>query len=213
MPDEEIKSRILDSAKKYFFENGFSKTTMEEFAQTLGMSKKTIYKFFPGKEDIIREITREKLHTIHHGCMQIQKDKSVDFMQRVRNITSFISGEMRALKPQFSSDLQRAMPDLWKELDEFRSQKLLKDFSSLIVEGVGLGVFRKDINVEVLVLMYSNAMQSIVNPETLSTLPLNASQAYDAIIEIIFGGVFTPHAKEKYASHTNEKETKEVVAS
>lgn len=208
--DTELKSRILEAARQYFFANGFSKTTMEEFAQSMGMSKKTIYKLFPSKDDIIREITREKLQSIHQGCIQCQNNKSDDFMQRVRNITSFISAEMRSLKPQFYIDLQKTMPHLWKEVDEFRSQRVYEDFSALIREGVEIGVFRKDVNVEVLVLMYGNAMQSIINPETLSTLPLNASQAYDAIVDIIFGGVFTEQAKEKYKNtshvHTVEQE-------
>ncbi len=176
---------------------------MEEFAQSMGMSKKTIYKFFPGKEELITEITHEKLHNVHQGCVRWQKDKSVDFMQRVRNVTGFISGEMRSLKPQFYIDLQKTMPHLWKEVDEFRTQRVYEDFSAMIREGVEIGVFRKDINVDVLVLMYGNAIQSIINPETLSKLPLNAAQAYDAIVDIVFGGVFTEEAKGKYKSTSN----------
>ncbi|MHB1050413.1 MAG: TetR/AcrR family transcriptional regulator [Bacteroidota bacterium] len=212
MSDTELKARILESARSYFFEHGFSKTTMEEFANSMGMSKKTIYKFFPGKEDLVREITREKLQSVHQGCLDCQFDKSTDFMQRIRNVTSFISNEMRTLKPQFYIDLQRTMPDLWKEVDEFRSQRIYEDFSAMIREGVEIGVFRKDINVDVLVLMYGNAMQTVINPETLSKLPLNASQAYDAIVDIIFGGVFTQNAKEKYATQTKEIEHTEETA-
>jgi AcrR family transcriptional regulator len=203
MSDIELKSRILEAARQYFFTSGFSKTTMEEFANTMGMSKKTIYKFFPSKEDLIKEITHDKLQGVHQGCIRWQTDKSVDFMQRIRNVTGFISSEMRSLKPQFYVDLQKTMPQLWKEVDEFRSQRVYEDFSEMIKEGVEIGVFRKDVNVEVLVLMYANAMQSIINPETLSRLPLNASQAYDAIVEIIFGGVFTSEAKEKYKHNSN----------
>ncbi|MBI2428191.1 MAG: TetR/AcrR family transcriptional regulator [Ignavibacteriales bacterium] len=211
MSDSELRSRILEAASQYFFENGFSKTTMEEFAQSMGMSKKTIYKFFPSKDDIIKEITREKLQHVHHGCLHCQQDKSIDFMQRIKNVTGFISSEMRKLKPQFYSDLQKTMPALWKEVDEFRNQRIYEDFSAMIREGVEIGVFRKDVNIDVLVLMYGNAMQSIINPETLSKLPLNASQAYEAIVDIIFGGVFTQEAKEKYVTHTTEKVTKEEV--
>lgn len=209
MSDAELKSRILEAARQYFFANGFSKITMEEFAHSMGMSKKTIYKFFPSKDDLIKEITLEKLTSIHNGCVKWQTDKSIDFMERIRCITSYLSGEMRSMKPQFYLDLQRTMPELWKEVDHFRTQRVYEDFSALIREGVELGVFRKDINIDVLVLMYANAMQTIVNPETLERLPLTASQAYEAIVDIIFGGVFTQEAKQKYAAHKTVKETKE----
>ncbi|MDD8016882.1 MAG: TetR/AcrR family transcriptional regulator [Bacteroidota bacterium] len=207
MSDLELRERILEAARAYFFTNGFSKSTMEEFAQSMGMSKKTIYKFFPSKDDLIKEITRDKLKTIHAGCLQWHQNTSMDFLERLRCITGHLSDEMRSMKPQFYVDLQKTMPDLWKEVDEYRTDRVHKEFAGLVREGVEIGVFRKDINVEVLVLMYANAMQSIVNPDALSKLPLNASQAYDAIIAIIFGGVFTPKAKEKY--HQNETVTTE----
>lgn len=212
MSDSELKARIFEAAKVYFFTNGFSKTTMEELAQSMGMSKKTIYKFFPSKDDIVKEITREKIRSIHEGCLKLQKDRSVDFLERVNCITGYLSNEMRTMKPQFYLDLQRTMPDLWKEVDEFRNERVYHDFSALIREGVEIGVFRKDINVDVLVLMYGTAMQNIVNPETLSKLPLNASQAYDAIVDIIFSGVFTEQAKEKYHRTNNVTEIMEEKA-
>ncbi|MFA6542762.1 MAG: TetR/AcrR family transcriptional regulator [Bacteroidota bacterium] len=198
MSDIELKSRILEVAKEYFFNNGFSKISMDEFAQSMGMSKKTIYKFFPSKDELIREITHGKMTSIHQSCLKWHEDKSIDFMDRIRGITAQVSSEMRSMKPQFYLDLQRTMPDVWKEVDQFRSERILQDFSEMIREGVSLGVFRDDINIEVLVLMYSNAMQSIINPEILAKLPITASQAYEAIIDIVFGGVFTQQAKEKY---------------
>jgi AcrR family transcriptional regulator len=205
MSDTELRSRILEAAKENFFNNGFSKITMEEFAHSMGMSKKTIYKFFQSKDDLVREITREKLQTIHAGCTSCQQDATKDFFTRIKNATHYISTQMQSMKPQFYLDIHRSMPDLWKEIDEFRNERIRTDFRNMILEGIDLGVFRRDVNIDVLTLMYENTMQSIINPQTLSTLPLNASQAYDAIVEIIFGGVFTPEAKEKYsqASHVS----------
>jgi AcrR family transcriptional regulator len=196
--DSEIKNRILEGAKEYYFHYGFSKSTMDDFAHRLGMSKKTIYKLFPSKDDIVRHITRDKINTIHSCCRVLQSDKSLDFIERLKRITGYISNEMQSLKPSFYSDIQRTMPDLWKEIEGLRRELVFKDFGQMMREGIEIGVFRKDINVDVLVLMYANAMESIINPETLSTLPLNAAQAYDAIVDIVFGGVFTPQAKEKY---------------
>jgi AcrR family transcriptional regulator len=203
MSDSDLKTRILEAAKEYFFANGFSKSTMEEFSGSLGMSKKTIYKFFPSKEDLIREITHEKIKGIFNKCQVWRNDTAMDFVERVKNITSFISNEMRTMKPIFLLDVQRTMPDLWKEIDEFRNEKILEDFKEMMLSGVKEGVFRSDINFDVFVLMYATSMQAILNPEKLSTLPLNASQAYDAIVSIIFGGVFTPEAKAKYIHNSN----------
>jgi AcrR family transcriptional regulator len=207
--DLEIKNRILDSAKEYYFQNGFSNSTMDDFAHSLGMSKKTIYKYFTSKDDIIREIVRQKLFRMDSSCKILHEDTSIDFIERVKSITTYLSKEMQAMKPTFFLDVQRTMPDLWKEIDAFRKEKIFNDFTQMVREGISLGIFRSDINVEVLVLMYENAISSILHPETLATLPLTASQAYEAIISIVLSGIFTEQAKEKYTTHATlvEKES------
>ncbi len=51
--DIEIKDRILSRAEEMFLKFGYSKVTMDEIAANIGMSKKTLYKFFPSKEELV----------------------------------------------------------------------------------------------------------------------------------------------------------------
>ncbi len=203
MLDQEIRARILEAAREYYFNNGFSKSSMDDFAQMLGMSKKTIYKYFSSKDDIVRAIAHEKMLRVHGECVRLQNSKEIDFLERIRCVTNFLSREMGSIKPIFYMDLKRNLPELWREIDEFRRERIHEDFKKFILEGIQLGMFRKDINVDVLVLMYANAIQSIINPDVLINLPLNSSQAYSAIVDIIFGGVFTEQGKEKYMTNQN----------
>lgn len=212
MSDLEIKARILEAAKENFFNHGFSKTTMEEFAQSMGMSKKTIYKFFTSKDDIVKEITREKLHSIHHQCECFRTDQSIEFIERIKSTINFITSEMQKMKPQFYLDVQRSMPELWKEVDNFRNEKILNDFGLMVKQGVDLGIFRNDVNVQVFVLMYASAMRNIINPEVLSTLPINLSQAYQAAVTVFFEGMMTEEGRNKYKNKLIEQLPNEVVA-
>ena len=211
MSDLELKERILTAAREYFFTNGFSKVTMEEFAQSMGMSKKTIYKFFLSKDDLVKAITREKLINIHHRCEMFRNDSSMEFIERIKSTITYLTTEMQKMKPQFYIDIQRTMPDLWKEVDNFRNEKVTNDFALMVQQGVDLGIFRNDVNVQVFVLMYSSAMRSIVNPEALSNLPLNLSQAYQAAVTIFFEGMMTDEGRSKYRTQLNEPIKEEVT--
>ncbi|MBW7888939.1 MAG: TetR/AcrR family transcriptional regulator [Bacteroidetes bacterium] len=213
MSDLEIKTKILEAARENYFANGFSKSSMDDLAQLLGMSKKTIYKYFSSKDEIVRELTREKMYSIYNVCIRLQKTKDIDFLDRVSSVTKILSEEMSLIKPVFYLDVKRNLPDLWKEIDEFRQKGIYENFKNFILEGIELGLFRRDINVDVLVLMYANTIQSVINPDILVNLPLNSSQAYSAIVEIIFGGVFTEKGKEKYmTSHNVVDKEKEYVS-
>lgn len=212
MSDLELKERILIAAREYFFTNGFSKVTMEEFAHSMGMSKKTIYKFFPSKDDIVKAITREQLISINHRCESFRNDSTMEFIDRIKSTIGYLTTEMQKMKPQFYIDVQRTMPDLWKEVENFRNEKVTSDFALMVQQGVNLGIFRSDVNVQVFVLMYASAMRSIVNPEALSHLPLNLSQAYQSAVTVFFEGMMTDEGRSKYRDKLNEPMKEEEIA-
>ncbi len=185
---------------------------MEEFSHSIGMSKKTIYKFFPSKDELVKAITHEKLVNIHNRCEMFRNDSSMEFIDRIKSTIGYLTTEMQMMKPQFYIDVQRNMPDLWKEVDNFRNEKVTNDFAIMVQQGVDLGIFRSDVNVQVFVLMYANAMRSIVNPETLSHLPLNLSQAYQAAVTVFFEGMMTDDGRSKYRNKLNEPIKEKVLA-
>src|SRR5437867_6485759 len=54
------RQRIVDAARVHFFSHGFRSVTMDDLAQELGISKKTLYAHFPGKFDLLE---RSEEHT------------------------------------------------------------------------------------------------------------------------------------------------------
>ena len=68
MSDElRTRNRILNKARDHFFKHGFTKVTLDEIVQEMGVSKKTIYKFFPSKTEILRELLNLKLQEVEDG--------------------------------------------------------------------------------------------------------------------------------------------------
>ncbi|MFM7339105.1 MAG: TetR/AcrR family transcriptional regulator, partial [Bacteroidota bacterium] len=54
--DESVKDRLLTTAMQEFMQYGFSRISMDDLAVKLGMSKKTLYKHFPSKEELVRGV-------------------------------------------------------------------------------------------------------------------------------------------------------------
>jgi len=54
----EAKDKIIELGEEKFFREGFYKTRMDDVAAELQMSKKTLYKFFPTKEDLVLTIMK-----------------------------------------------------------------------------------------------------------------------------------------------------------
>ena len=58
---------IFECAERVFSEQGFDDSTMQDVAAEAGVSLKTLYATFPGKDDIYREI----LEVRSHGLLEV----------------------------------------------------------------------------------------------------------------------------------------------
>lgn len=73
--NEEKKNLILDAAKKRFALMGYSKTSMIEIAKEIGISKATLYYYYPDKVALFTEVLRQEM------------DQFIFLMEEVRNNT------------------------------------------------------------------------------------------------------------------------------
>lgn len=199
--DRDTRSRILETARDLFFSHGFARVTMDQIAATLGMSKKTLYKYFPSKEGLLRDIVRQRTGEIGEGVDRILGDEGLDFVAKLRRLMGFLAAAISRVGQLFMQDLQKGAPDIWRELDDFRRNKAMRSFSELLSEGVRKGAFRSDVDQHLLTLLYANSIQGIINGETLAQLPLTASQAFEGIIAVLFEGILTDDYRARYAAH------------
>lgn len=64
---EEVTKKIVKAASNLFLSKGYHKTTMDEIAGALGVTKPALYQYFPGKEDLyaaVAEYSRQELKGI-----------------------------------------------------------------------------------------------------------------------------------------------------
>ncbi|MGD0081550.1 MAG: TetR/AcrR family transcriptional regulator [Methanoregula sp.] len=64
---DEVRKKIVTSAHSLFLRKGYHGTTMEEIADSLGVTKPALYQYFPGKEDLfaaVAEHSREEMAAI-----------------------------------------------------------------------------------------------------------------------------------------------------
>ncbi|KAF0141504.1 MAG: transcriptional regulator TetR family [Stygiobacter sp.] len=198
--EKEIKQRIVQRADEMFRQYGYSKVTMEEIASNLAISKKTLYKHFSNKDHVLKEIVHTHKCEVDGFIDNLMAQKTMPFLEKLESFMNFIAKQAEKIEGPMVRDLMRCNPEIWKDIEEFRANKAYKHLSGLIKEGVESGVFRKDINNEVIVLAYVASIHSLINPEVLAKLPVSADQAFRGVLKILFEGIFTTEGREKYKS-------------
>ncbi|MGA7722478.1 MAG: TetR/AcrR family transcriptional regulator [Ignavibacteriaceae bacterium] len=198
--DREIKERIITKAEEMFLQFGYSKVKMEEVAAGLGISKKTLYKFFPSKENLIREIVLSRQCVVENYINKIWEDKSLDFVAKLRNMMDYLSQQSSRVRGPLMDDIRKCIPEVWNEIHDFKRIKSLEKAKELFELGVKDGAFRSDIGQDIVILMFTFATEGILNPEVLSQIPFTGPQAMETIFKVIFEGIFTEEGRAKYIS-------------
>lgn len=195
--EQEPKGRIISHAEDRFLRNGFNKVTLDELSSELGISKKTMYKFFPSKEYLVRTIIRLLMGRMEQEITRITEAEK-PFVQKLADLMMLIGTFASRISRSFQVDMQRFAPTLWKEIDKFRNEKILSLVAKMIADAKKEGIFRDDINEQIVIMMFVNSVQSIANPEVLSQHSFSPKEAMYTIFHVIFEGSLTEEARKEF---------------
>lgn len=209
--DAEIRNRILEKARDHFLQFGFSTVTMSEIAADLRMSKKTVYAFFPSKEDLAAEMVKGMQAEISSRINLLVEDHEMDFIEKLKHILDITAEHHSKLTPHFRMDLQKHAPGACKCTDEFQNQQIHLIVGKVIHEGVTKGMFRGDINEAVATSMFIAAFQLLMRPESLARIPHSIPDIVEAISKVMFEGILTENARGKVYAPRNKLQEPLIV--
>jgi len=192
---EEIKEdltrkRILETATKQFLEYGYKKVTMDEIADLLGMSKKTLYQYFPSKYELFNSIADEKICQINNFINQII-ESDVNFIEKIHAIIKCVSYEQNQMRPMALLDIQKSVPEIWKKIKEIQKEHIEVKFTQLMEIGKNQGYIRTDIPSEIITTVYSSAILTMLNHEVYNAMNLTPSECFQYAVKIIYEGILT----------------------
>lgn len=192
-----VKRRILQTARDQFMEMGFSKVTMDELARLLGMSKKTVYKYFPSKQELVMEVVRFQVGEVSRGLRAIVADRELPFHEKLSRVIHYFGTAWKPPSARFLEDA-RKQKDVWEELDQLRMVELSRNFSELLRDGRKEGLIRSDVEPELLTRMLKVMVQGMINPEMLSEMPMTAGQMARRILELFSLGIMTNEGRKLF---------------
>ncbi len=192
-----IRQRIVEVARKQFFEHGFSGVTMDEIASLLTMSKKTVYEHFATKDRLLDAVLEHQVTTAMRRYAEI-KSSPVEYVDKLYNILCLVGRSYSQMGKRFQDDLRRHRPDLWHYLKDIRRLTVFADFLRFVDEGIARGFVRDDIHRDVALFVYISALQSIMGSELLIREYFSAHDAFRSLLQIVLDGMLTESARRQF---------------
>ncbi len=185
--DERLK--ILQFTQQKFFSGGFYKTTMDEIAGEMFISKNTIYKYFPNKDKLIAEVFANFIESVKQqvGKIMITNDNAV---QKFVNLINIISNKMMSISDRLFKDMQIHAPHVWIMMDEARKRLMTERLGKLIEQGKKEELFT-DYPSDIMLTVFISSLRSVVNPDFLLHTNLSKQEAIQYTFRILLGGILT----------------------
>jgi len=203
-----LESKILDAAYKLFLEKGYRQTTMDDIAQILGMSKKTLYKYYPGKMELLGasfEVTKTKLTA---KVEAIVDNRYISFPLKLKSTLTVMASLLGPINPDLFEDLREHAPEIWEDLTQYINESAYTRFKKLLEQGLSEGLINPSININLVVMLYATAVQSLMDPKFINQFPEPIQKGmknppadiYDQAITIIYNGILTDEARNEFAN-------------
>lgn len=187
--DEEARQRIVARAGELLARRGFAAMTMDEVAQSLGMSKRTLYQHFASKEDLAREALEESFRDAERALVAARGDEDRSFSERLRDHVLVVTERHGRLDAATLEELARSQPALHARYVELSRQTIERQFGALLAAGVKAGELRGDLDPRVVVRIVQTLSTQLLQPTQLASLGLSPRQAVEAILAVVLDGI------------------------
>jgi AcrR family transcriptional regulator len=200
MLEMEQKERILKVAEELFLKFGIRNVTMDEIAAELGISKKTIYLHFEDKDAIVHEMAENIMQCdIEEGERVFRESR--DPIEAVFKETELLKNNTALLNPTLVYDLKKYHPRTWELFQKHKQGTFLEMVRTNLKEGIKQGLYRNDINVEVLAALRMEEIEFAFDVKVFPPNQFNQIEIHTIFIDHFLRGVLTEKGLQIYESY------------
>lgn len=199
-----MREKIINKATELFLTLGFKSVTMDDIANELGISKKTIYVHFENKTKLVEFSTLEMFELISHGidCIcQLQKDP----IEEIYDIKKLVMEHLKNEKSSPYHQLQKYYPKIFNSLRS-KQYRLMEDcVADNLKRGIALGLYRDNLEIDFISKMYFNSIMALKDKQLFPLKNFSMTSLMNLYLEYHVRGICTPKGLDALTKTINNQ--------
>lgn len=164
---------------------GIKKMNLDLICKELKISKKTIYKYFENKDDMIRCYIKEVLDTDRESTINILKN-SMNVSDKCHKIV--YTYHKYKLPFIIMDEIRLDYEDEWNEIKKLKKFKI-EAICKVLDEAKKSGEVKKDMDLSIVALMIDQVSEKLMDKDILKSNNLKVNDVLDQVIKIILKGI------------------------
>lgn len=182
------RERIRQKADELFMRYGLRSVSMDDIANSLGISKKTIYQFFADKNELVDAVLEETLSDNKQNCDKNRSDSS-NAVEEIFLSIDIVEQIFRNMHPSVIYDMQKYHPQAFSRFLKHKNDYLYNIISKNLERGIKEELYRPEIDIEILSRFRVESILMIFNPEFYLSQKHNLAEVEQKLIEHYLFGI------------------------
>lgn len=184
----EVKERIQQKAHELFMKFGIRSVSMDDIANQIGVSKKTIYQFFADKDALVGDIIQEEVVRMEQECVYCSVNAR-DAVDEIFLTIEIILEQFKSFNPTLVFDLRKFHHQAYQKIEAHKREYLLGLIIRNLERGVEEGIYREDIKIPVIARFRLESMMLAFDTELFPPKQFDLADITRELIELFVYGV------------------------
>ena len=185
-----MREKIIHKASGLFLTLGFKSVTMDDIANEMGISKKTIYVHFANKTKLVEAVTFFLFDSICEGIDGIC-ESSANPIEELYEVKMFVMQHLKNEKTSPQFQLKKYYPSIHAVLKIKQFDKMHESVFESLQKGVKMELFRSNIDIDFISRMYFNGMYGIKDAEIFPPEKFNMEYLMESYLEYHLRAIVT----------------------
>lgn len=150
---------------------------MDDLCREMAISKKTLYQFVTDKNDLVKKTMEFEIVEDEKAITDITT-KNLNALDELFEITNTVEEKLKNLHPSILFDMQKYYPEAWELMSKHRNKFIVDTIGNNILKGQEEGVYRSDLNVKIVALLYATKVELLADNMTISQLNIDPAHIY-----------------------------------
>jgi len=204
MKSIDLEKSIVVTSTELFLTLGFKSVTMDDIAEEMKISKKTIYTFFANKEALVQSVVFSMYSYITTNLTQI-REKASNPISELYEVKMFIMHQLKGEKTSPQHQLRKYYPNIHKELQKKQFDFMTKSVKKSLTKGVEMKLFRPSIDIDFISRMYFNGMVGIKNVDMFPIEKYSPEQLMENYLDYHLRAIVTKDGMKLLSSYIKTK--------
>lgn len=192
---EEKKKEIIERTLDIFSKRGVRAITMGEICSVQRISKKTLYKYFNDKNDLVNVCMEYEIERNHDQVNSISQ-KGLNAIDESFEMSQHVIDQISEINDSLFWELENYYPDAYNLFLNHQNECVRVSIEENIKKGMHEGLYRSDLNLDIVVSIYLTILYNLISAKMLNTKNYSFTEIYRELFNYHTHGIASPKGLE-----------------